>query len=219
MPRGVPRAREQQPSFDDAGQVSAEALAVGAVDAAGEPAAEAQQTPADEPSLFDVTLDEVGVLTPEQVRIQELENLLAAERGRKDVEPELEVVDRPGDDGNIIIHFLEDGFSALGHVWYRGQELEFVPGSQAYKDTFDRRGRTWLDLRHDEFAQVDRWEKVMFRAGPWPGKTLRDAAAVPFQPVKDDRGRLVPPPSDDDFARAEAAESKRRRAAPKLPAR
>lgn len=158
-------------------------------------------------------------LTPEQKRIRHLEDQLARERGKKDPEPELAVLARPGDDANIVIHFLEDGFTALGQVWYRGQELEFEPGSGAYQDTFDRFGRTWLDLRHNEFAQVDRYGKVMFRSGPWPGKSLVEAKAM-FESLKAVAGDgRVAAPTESELADAAAKESARRRAAPRLSVR
>src|SRR3954453_22291669 len=95
-------------------------------------------------------------LTPEQRRIRDLENQLALERGKKDVEPELETVTADNAE-TIVIHFLEDGLTSLGKVWPRGQELEFVRGGQAYRDTCDRQGRSWVELRDNEFAQVERF--------------------------------------------------------------
>ncbi len=158
-------------------------------------------------------------LTPEQQRIRDLEDQLAKERGRKDPDVELETVP-PGAGETILIHFLEDGFTALGQVWYRGQELEVAPDSGAYADTCDRHGRSWLDLRHDEFAQAERFGKVMFRVGPWPGKALADAAKVPFEALRALRGEGgVGAPSEDALAAAAKAEAKRGRAAPRLPMR
>lgn len=152
------------------------------------------------------------VLTAEQREIKNLRDQLAKMSGKKDVLPTVDELSRPGDDGNILIHFLEDGFSALGKVWYRGQELEFEVGSQAYKDTFNRNGVSWLDFRHDEFGQVDRFGKIMFRSGPWPGKTY---AAGTYEPLKEIGGSgSVKQPS---AAEIEAAEKARKlRAAPKL---
>lgn len=151
-------------------------------------------------------------LSPEQRRIRELEDTLAKERGRKDPEPELDTA-TPGADGNILIHFLEDGFTALGNVWYRGQELEFDLNGGAYADTRDRNGRSWLELRDDDMAQIRRYGKVMFRSGPWPGLKLSEAD-VAFESLKG-----AAKPSDADLANAERAEAARNRAAPRLPTR
>ncbi len=157
-------------------------------------------------------------LTPEQRQIRHLEDQLARERGRKDPQIELESTE-PGAQGNVLIHFLEDGFTALGQVWYRGQELEVAPGSGAYADTCDRLGHSWLELRHDEFGQVERFGKVMFRAGPWPGKPLVEAAKVPFESLRSLHGdSAAAGPSESELAEAAKAEARRRRAAPRLPA-
>jgi hypothetical protein len=151
-------------------------------------------------------------LSPEQQEIKALRDQLAKLGGKRDVEPVAEAI--PDDGENFVIHILEDGLTVLGRVMYRGDELEFKPGSQAYKDTFDRNGRTWLTLRHDEFAQVDRWGKVMFRNGPWPGKKYTDGT---FETLRSDRdGTFVKPPSEAEIAAAEKARA--RRAAPALPA-
>jgi hypothetical protein len=158
-------------------------------------------------------------LTPEQRRIRDLENQLALERGRKDPEPELEPSVNPGDDNNILIHFVADGLTALGTVWCRGQELEFTPGSAAYRDTCDRGGRSWLDLRNNPTAQEQRWGEVKFRSGPWPGQDYTAAAKARFealQPLKE--GQQLQP-TEDELAKAVAAEKRRGRAAPRLPLR
>lgn len=152
-------------------------------------------------------------LSPEMQEIKRLRDQLAREKGRKDEEPVLDVIERPGDEGNILIHFLEDGLTVLGKVMYRGDELEFDPNSQAYRDTFNRLGQTWLDLRHNEFGQVDRWGKIMFRSGPWPGKSYADGT---FESLRGEReGVSIKPPTAEELAAAEKARAKR--AAPRLP--
>lgn len=153
--------------------------------------------------------------TPEQEEIVRLRDQLAKLSGKRDDgEPELEKLANPGDGGNIVIHFLEDGLTALGKVWYRGQELEFEPGSKAYKDTFNRHGKTWLELAGNDFAQVDRWGKVMFRLGPWPGKAYVDGSFEPMRNEKDDS--RVRPPTPEELAAADRLR-RTQRAAPRLP--
>jgi hypothetical protein len=159
-------------------------------------------------------------LTPEQKRIRELENQLALERGKKDVEPDTYETANAEAGEPFVIHFLEDGITSLGKVWLRGQEIEFAPGGQAYRDTCDRHGRSWVDLRNNEFGQVERWGKVMFRNGPWPGKPWTAAAEANFErlaSLKD--GSTVAGPSFDELQAAERAEARRNRAAPVLPNR
>lgn len=192
--------------------------------AAPKPVESEEETPeleAEMPELLEPVVESRPVpeseLTPEQRRIRELEDLLARERGRKDPVEEYDSVESNGQ--NILIHFVDDGFTALGKVWYRGQELEIEPGSQSYKDTCDRLGRTWLSLRDDESEQIERYGRVMFRSGPWPGKSYVAAADVNYEPLRPLSGSTNLSPSLDDLARAEKLETQRRRAAPRLPMR
>jgi hypothetical protein len=147
-------------------------------------------------------------LTPEQRRIRQLEDQLARAQGEKDPERELE---RPvGKEGEkVLIHFAADGLTSLGQVWYRGQELEIVIGSGAYQDTCDRTGWSWLSLVDDEFGQMNRWGRVMFRRGPWRGGSYSD----------DRREALsgITSPSQEELLAASRAEASRGRAAPRLP--
>jgi hypothetical protein len=161
-------------------------------------------------------------LSVEQRRIRDLEHRLALELGRKDVEPEeLEPAATSGPTANIVIHFVDDGLTALGKVWRRGQELEFTPGSRAYHDTVDRSGQSWLELRGDEAAQQERYGRVMFRDGPWTGKGYDEIATATFEPLKPLTSDGTPPrgPTPEELATAAKAEAARRRAAPILPAR
>lgn len=76
----------------------------------------------------------------------------------------------------ILIHVLTDGFTAAGQVWYRGQEIEYVVGEQAFEDTKDRKGDSWLMC--DDASQMRRWGQVMFGRGPWPGSDYEDPRAA-----------------------------------------
>lgn len=91
------------------------------------------------------------------------------------------------DGDKILIHVREDGFTANGRVWYRGQELEFEVGSEAYKDTLDRYGRSWLSL--DENTQYKQYGRVMFGFGPWPGGQYENQKALEAERL---RGRTPP---------------------------
>ena len=117
-----------------------------------------------------------SVLTPEQIQIRQLEDQLAIKKA-KELEAAPEQWDTSEGVETVIIHIVEDGFTALGRVWYIGQEIEFVKGGRAYNDTKDRNGSTWLDL--DENGQIDRYGKIYFRLGEWRGKTyeISEAAA------------------------------------------
>lgn len=181
----------------------------------------AQENILDEPApAVDISGKPDQELTPEQRRIRELENELALARGKNDIQPEYEPIP-VGEDGTIVIHIVGEGFTALGQNWYVGQELEFDLNGRAYKDTFDRRGRSWLSLADNEMAQAERFGKVMFRSGPWPGKSYDAAAGLPLaHPLRtlSDDG-IVYPPTQDELHAVARQESSRGRRAPHLPLR
>ncbi len=162
----------------------------------------------------------VTATSAELARIKELENLLALERGKKDTEPEFEEKLFANEGDNIVIHIVGEGFTALGQQWYVGQELEFIPAGQAYKDTVDRHGRSWLALAGDEMAQVEKYGSVMFRPGRWPGKDYTAAEGSRFQhplrPLKEGGGVIMPPTADELLA-ASRRETQRGRRVPILP--
>lgn len=89
----------------------------------------------------------------------------------------------------ILLHIVEDGFTASGAVWMRGQELEFKKDTPEYRDTLDRNGKSWLDLLGDDAAQMEMFGKVMFRPGPWPGAKFEVPEA---QQAEEQRGRKPP---------------------------
>ena len=117
-------------------------------------------------------------LTPDQQRIRELEDQLAR-RNAEILDASPLTYEQPREDGEkILIHFLEDGCSFGGQVWYRGQEVEFTVGSDNYQKQFDTKGRSWLDLADDKAAQFKRWGRQMFASGPWPGKPWGDTSGL-----------------------------------------
>lgn len=129
-------------------------------------------------------------LSQEQKEIRRLQDALA-KKTAKDLEnaEDEEVV--ATSDNKIFIHVVVDGFTALGRVWYRGQEIEFDVDGQPYQDTKDCNGRSWLS--NSEEDQMNMYKGVVkWRRGPWPGKPYEDPGI-------------------------DAAERKRRRAAPALP--
>ena len=102
----------------------------------------------------------------------------------------------------ILIHFIINGFTAQSRVWQRGQEIEFVVGGAAHEQTMDRFGNSWLDLRNDPAAQIERYGAEYFREGPFPG--------LPLTYTKD----LTDPDDIAAMQQIAAAEAKRNRAAP-----
>jgi hypothetical protein len=110
-------------------------------------------------------------LTPEQREIRELKDQLAKARGSKDPETEYDEVSNPGDEKNILIHFVRDGFCELGVVWYKGQELELEPGTAQYNAA-----KTWANL--DSSEQEEFYGEVYFRQGAWKGKDYEEEQAA-----------------------------------------
>lgn len=184
----------------------------------------ARTTPAPAPeSMADMVKDADARLTEAdalRARVKHLENQIAVDGGRKDPVQELEVPPNGGE--NIVIHIVENGFTALGQIWFRGQELEFDPSGKAYADTRDKYGRSWLDLRGDESGQIERYGEVKFRAGPWTGRSYTDAAGAgleyPLKPIREGDPPVLPPTQAELHAAA-SMEAKRLRAAPRLPVR
>lgn len=72
-----------------------------------------------------------------------------------------------------LIHFLEDGFTAFGVLWYRGQTM--LVDEVAYKGTKGTDGTSWLDRNRGE--QYEAWGRQMFDDGPWPYSKYEDPKA------------------------------------------
>jgi hypothetical protein len=79
----------------------------------------------------------------------------------------------------VTIHFVEDGFTALGRVWYRGMELTLGRSSPGWNAALDREGNGWFQMPEDE--QDRRFGKVMFRPGPWPGEPWSEEQRSSFE--------------------------------------
>lgn len=93
-----------------------------------------------------------------------------------------------------VFHVLKDGFTVLGKVWYRGEEI--VLDDAAYEETKDMNGHSWADLTEKD--QYEKWDDLYFAPGPWPhkGYDLDD-----------------PSLTEEDRAKLRAAEEKRRQRA------
>lgn len=115
--------------------------------------------------------------TEEERRIKELEDLLAKKRAAR-LENAPTQYEAAGSGEKILIHFVEDGFTFGGRVWFRGQEVEFEVGSKAHLQQKDRSGASWLDLADDPMAQVARFGKHYFSSGPWKGRPWGDLTGL-----------------------------------------
>jgi hypothetical protein len=110
----------------------------------------------------------------------------------------------------VLIHVCEDGLTAFGRVWYRGQEIELPVGSPRYEQA-----RSWIHATPSQ--QMERYNgRVMFRPGPWPGARTYTAggpqAAAPLMSM-DGQHRLSGP-SIEELQRADQLEQQRARRVP-----
>jgi hypothetical protein len=150
-------------------------------------------------------------LTPEERAERQRQHNEAIRMGSRDLQlpPEPARTDR-----TVMIHFLEDGITFAGQVWYRGQEIELDTDSERYQ----QQGRFWMHMTDTE--QWNRWGKVMFRTGPWPGKRLTEIQPQMYQSLsavggKD--GARTSGPSAEELAQAEQMEARRRRGVQPMP--
>ena len=74
--------------------------------------------------------------------------------------------------GTLVVHFLEDGFTVFGKVWYRGEELALEPDSDNWNSSLLPDGRNLFQLTEQE--QIAKWGKWFFREGRWQGKRLTE---------------------------------------------
>jgi len=150
-------------------------------------------------------------LTPDQRRIRDLEDQLAKALGSKD--PQLKY-EKAKSGEKILIHFLHDGFTAFGTVWFRGQEIELEMGGDAYRQTQNRQGVSWLSFRDDAAMQYKLYGREMFRSGPWPGEQSYTASEGLWEQRLDENGYPVSGPSRTELADADARERARGRGVP-----
>ena len=149
-------------------------------------------------------------LTPEEQELKELQDALAKRNAVIADQSPTQFDASTGTGEKILFHMLDDGFIFNGQVTYRGQEFEVEVGSQAYKQTLDRTGRSWLDLIDDIDAQFDRWGMARFGPGPWRGRRKATVKDIPSD-LKTEAERtqwLL------DMQKAEQAEVARGRRAP-----
>jgi hypothetical protein len=111
---------------------------------------------------------------------------------------------KPGE--SVIIHFVEDGLTAFGKVWYRGEEIEIGPDHPRWAEAKD-----WVLL--SKFQQYDRYGKQYFDQGPWPGQ--RGFGNTPFEQLSTmDKKNKFAGPTPEELARAEQDRLRRGRAVP-----
>jgi len=117
----------------------------------------------------------------------------------------------PAEGEAVLIHFVADGLTAFGQVWYRGQELSIGPDHPRWKEALG-----WITL--NRWQQIERWGQQKFDFGPWPGRPSYTEAAGSFEQLfsRDAQGNKVAlgVPTEDQLRAADAAEARRGRAVP-----
>jgi hypothetical protein len=119
----------------------------------------------------------------------------------------------PPEGETVVIHFIEDGLTFAGQVWYRGQEIEIGPAHPRWEQA-----RGWILL--DRMAQIERYGKQYFAPGPWPGRRSYLDGAGDFQRLyagRDKDGKLASPfagPGEEALRQADEMERRRGRAVP-----
>lgn len=68
----------------------------------------------------------------------------------------------------VVIHFLRDGLTAFGKVWYQGEELTIQRGTGWWDATKNRDGDSWVETTEEQ--QVEKWGEPRFRLGHWAGR-------------------------------------------------
>jgi hypothetical protein len=172
---------------------------------AGLPAAEAPQAAAGTPA--DPRPKPEALLTPEERAERQRLHLLAVQAGSRD--PGVSYERASATRETVLLHLVEDGLTAFGQVWFRGQELEVEVDGPRWEEA-----RKWVLL--DDRQQMERWKRIMFRRGPWPG--LRSYRPAQFMPMKALSGDGMLAPLDQSaLAQADEAEARRGRGVPALP--
>lgn len=96
------------------------------------------------------------------------------------------------DGDRILIHFVTDGFVACGQSWYRGQELAFTVGSDAYRQQQGRDGTSWLKFAGSPNEQRERYGKHYFSPGPFPGSETEASSDTPKGARKTNEAPTLP---------------------------
>ena len=153
---------------------------------------------------------------------EEEREIRAAERAsRAPVTGDVPSLDRtdPGvsKPGNILIHFVDSGFSALGKIWVTGDEAEFDPSdpNDPYHETVDSTGWSWVNMTEGE--QLDRHGKIIFRPGPWRGKSLAESRFEQLSALASEEGFDIPTAAE--LAASEARVRAAGRKPPHMPLR
>lgn len=188
-PALLARARELEKllAVEQAAPVIQDFIEADAEDTAGEPLPPVSNAPRAVPARARPVPE--AQLSPEQKRIRVLEDQLARAQARK-LDSDTATEYEPRGAGELVEFYVQqDGWTAWGNVWYRGQEFAIEVDSQAWIDTLDRNGDSFLRYLDDESAQMAAYGDIMIRLGRWPGKAWPDPRAAAIETA---RNRAAP---------------------------
>lgn len=150
-------------------------------------------------------------LSPEELAERERQHAAAVAAAARFEQAEPEFVRAEGE--AVLIHFIADGLTAFGQVWYRGQELEIGPDHPRWAEA-----RRWITMTR--MQQIEKWSEQKFDFGPWPGRRSYADAEGSFEQVTvaDPQGNAVAyaGPTQAQLLAADEAERRRGRAVPAL---
>ncbi len=150
----------------------------------------------------------VAMLTAEEVAERERRHAEAvAAAAAFEQAPDPDVLPVQGE--SILIHFVEDGLTFAGKVWYRGQEMEIGPAHPRWPEVVG-----WIIL--DAEGQTARWGKPYFVHGPWPGRRTYVDPSDRYEQlaVPGSKDQQFSGPSEEQLRQADAAERQRARGVP-----
>jgi hypothetical protein len=148
------------------------------------------------------------LLSEDELRSKEAAHRRAVELGKENPVTAYVPGKAPPNAKSVIIHFLVDGFGAFGQVWMRGQEIEVWPGHPRWREA-----ENWITL--DVAGQYSRYGRQCFGYGLWPWSRSYTAGLGHFQFLKTVSGEgVVSQPTEEELARADAAELARGRRVP-----
>lgn len=148
-------------------------------------------------------------LTPEEKAERERQHAAAIAAARRFEQAEPQFVPTEGE--AVLIHFVADGFTAFGQVWFLGQELEIGPDHPRWAEA-----RRWITM--SRFEQIERYGAHKFDPGPWPGRPYADAAGSFERLMTGPKDKPVPVavPGQAELEQVQEAERRRGRAVPIL---
>lgn len=169
------------------------------------------QAPPPMPSLTDLRPKPSSQLTAEERAERERQHAEAMKVAAQFEAQQLQY--QPSQGEAVLIHFVDDGFTFAGQVWYTGQEIEIGPDHPRWAEVL-----TWITL--NKYQQIERYGKQYFDHGPWPGRGSYTDAAGHFERLytgRDSQGNFTGAfigPGEDALRQADEAERRRNRAVP-----